>query len=73
MNFKQNQLKKKIRKAHANVNMWLCHPPGDQVSKATLTSMVVSGECFFTESLWFERAFEITLDKARGCIADANK
>ena len=60
MNFKPNQLKGTIRKVHANVKH--VDPPGDPVSKVTLTSMVVSGECFFTESLWFGRASEITLD-----------
>ena len=64
MNFKQNQLKRKIRKAHANVKhviMSSTRGPGVK-SNFNFTSMVVSGECFFTESLWFKRASEITLD-----------
>ena len=62
MNFKPNQLKGTIRKVHANVKHVIMSSTRGPGVKVTLTSMVVSGECFFTESLWFERASEITLD-----------
>ena len=63
MNFKQNQPKGKIRKAHASVKHVIMSSTRGTGVKSNFNQYGCQRWVFLiTESLWFKRASEITLD-----------